>query len=130
MFRQSVWTTDLYAIDGTPNQLPSAASVSATLLTDKNGTSTVFLGYVDNNGFISVQSRAAKGDISLSSLGSFTAKVLVREGAGEPLFGLATIGNAGVPLIYAVVNQDILELSGATISAVSGITGNWSSTVV
>lgn len=130
MYRQSVWTPDLYAVVGTPNNLPSASSVSATLLTDKNGSSNVFLSYVDNNGFISVQSRAATKDISLSNLGNFTAKDQAKEGAGEPLFGLVAVANSGVPLIYVVINRDILELSGASVSVASGITGNWSSTVV
>lgn len=93
--------------------------MTATTVNQKNG-SVVLLAYVDNSGFLAVQSRETVNVTTVYS-GFSTPKRLV-EGDGKIATGLAAVGSSGEPKVIFVKGQRILELSGADVAATNWTT--------
>ncbi|KAG4438271.1 hypothetical protein IFR05_006253 [Cadophora sp. M221] len=119
VYRNSVWSPEFYAVDGTPGTITQGASMTATTINQSNG-SVVLLAYVDNSGFLTVQSR---GTVNVTAnYGGFSTPKRLVEGDGKITTGLAAVGMAGEPKVYYVVKQKILELSGTDVAAASWTT--------
>ncbi|KAH7370129.1 hypothetical protein BKA65DRAFT_487723 [Rhexocercosporidium sp. MPI-PUGE-AT-0058] len=117
VYRNSVWSSEFYAVQGTPGMITQGASMTATTVNQKNG-SVVLLAYVENSGFLTTQFRETV-NITTDYSGFSAPKRLV-EGDGKISTGLAAVGTSGEPRVYFVVNQKILELSGTDVAA-----ANW-----
>jgi hypothetical protein len=113
VYTDSVWTSDFYAVDGTPETIMGGASLTATTITQPNGT-FVFLAYVASNSFLTLQSR---GILNITQYGAFSVPVDVIQGDGESETGLGAVGVEGVPKIYFGTGQKIFELSGSAVTA-------------
>jgi hypothetical protein len=124
MYRNSVWQPDIYAIDGTMDNVPDRAATAATTITDSTGNSTILLAYGATSGFLSVQARATQGTPN-SALGAFSARVEIVEGDGQPQVGTAVVGSLGAPSIYFVSKDEMFELQAGSAFAV-----NWTKTTL
>jgi len=113
VYINSVWTADFYTVDGTPETVMGGASLTATTVTQPNGT-FVFLAYVASNSFLTVQSR---GTLNVTQYNTFSSPVNVMQGDGESETGLGAVGIEGAPKIYFGTGQKILELSGSAVTA-------------
>jgi hypothetical protein len=113
VYIDSVWTSDFYAVDGTPETIMGGASLTATTVTQPNGT-FVFLAYVASSSFLTVQSR---GILNVTQYSAFSVPVNVIQGDGESETGLGAVAVEGAPKIYFGTGQKILELSGSAVTA-------------
>jgi hypothetical protein len=113
VYINSVWTAYFYTVDGTPETVMGGASLTATTVTQPNGT-FVFLAYVASNSFLTVQSR---GTLNVTQYNTFSSPVNVMQGDGESETGLGAVGIEGAPKIYFGTGQKILELSGSAVTA-------------
>jgi hypothetical protein len=113
VYINSVWTSDFYAVDGTPETIMEGASLTATTVTQPSGI-FVFLAYVASNSFLTVQSR---GILNVTQYNAFSAPFNVIQGDGESETGIGAVGVEGAPKIYFGTGQKILELSGSAVTA-------------
>jgi hypothetical protein len=120
MYMMSAWTSDSYAIDGTPDNVPDGASITITTVAE-SANSTILLAYVAISGFLNVQARRTT-DVNH---GGFSLPVQLVEGDGYLNTGLAAVGSLGVATVLFASGQNILELSSE-----NSMGGNWTTVTI
>jgi len=63
IYISSVWTSDIYAVDGTPNTISEGAALTFTVIHQTNST-MVMLAYVSGDGYLTVQSRGTSNGMT------------------------------------------------------------------
>lgn len=119
VYMQSVWTSDFYAVDGTPNTVSEGATLTSTVIHQPNST-MMLLVYVSSDGYLTVQSRGTANETS-TVFDDFTVPVKVLQGDGGHSTGIAAFDSEGRPIIYFAKGAHILEISAADVAA-----KNWS----
>src|SRR3954465_7564474 len=118
MYAHETWLPGTQHINGTSDNLKSGATITAATVKTPTGN-IVMLAYVSKNGFLEVQTR---GTVNISDYTAYSPPVQIVEGNGQLRTGLASVDNFGVPTVYFMNGQKVLEASRLT-SANS--TGNW-----
>ncbi|KAE9374738.1 hypothetical protein N431DRAFT_372589 [Stipitochalara longipes BDJ] len=120
VYYESAWTSDFYAVDGTPNTVSEGAPLTSTVIHQPNAT-MVLLTYVASNGFLTVQSRGTANGTN-TVFHAFSAPENVIQGDGSSTTGIAAFDAQGKPMIYLMKNNHVLEISAPDVAA-----KNWSS---
>jgi predicted secreted hydrolase len=63
IYMSSVWTSYVYAVDGTPNTVSEGAALTLTVIHQTNST-MVMLAYVSGDGYLAVQSRGTSNGMT------------------------------------------------------------------
>ncbi len=121
MYAEKRWG-DTYSVDGTPQNVPSGASLTATLISG-NASSTVLLAYIAESGFLNVQTR---GTTNNTKFNAFTTPTQLIESNGHSRTGLGSVGSFGDARIIFVKDQKIFEVSNTNATA----TSNWNTTEI
>jgi hypothetical protein len=123
VYMESVWTSDFYAVDGTPNTVSEGAALTSTVIHQPNAT-TVLLVYMSSNGFLTVQSRGTVNQTN-TVFDAFSSPQQILQGGGGQMTGIAAFDSSGEPMIYFVKSDTILEISAPDVTA-----RNWTTFVV
>ena len=115
VYMQSVWTSDFYAVDGTPNTVSEGAPLTSTVIHQQNAT-IILLAYVASDGFLTAQSRGTANGTN-TVFNAFSAPENVLQGDGGSRTGIASFDNQGQPIIYFVKNNHVLEISAPSVAA-------------
>jgi hypothetical protein len=119
IYMESVWTSDFYAVDGTPNTVSEGAALTSTVIHPTNATMMVMLAYVASDGYLTVQSRGTANQTN-TAFAAFSAPQGIIQGDGDQSTGIAAFDSSGHPMIYFVKNDTILELSAPYVTS-----ANW-----
>ena len=119
VYMQSVWTSDFYAVDGTPNTVSEGAPLTSTVIHQPNAT-MVLLAYVASDGFLTTQWRGTANQTN-TVYNAFSAPQNVLQGDGGSTTGIAAFDAQGQPMIVFVKNNHVLEISAPDVAA-----KNWS----
>jgi hypothetical protein len=117
VYMASVWTSDFYAVDGTPNTLSEGAALTSTVIHQPNSTMAM-LAYVSGDGYLTVQSRGTSNGTT-TRFNAFSVPVKVLQGDGKHSTGIAAFDSEGQPIIYFVKNNHVLEISAPDVAAKS-----------
>lgn len=118
VYMESVWTSDFYAVTGTPNTVSEGAALTSTVVHETNST-IVMLAYVSSDGYLSVQSRGTANQTN-TEFNAFSTPQKIVLGDGGQTTGIAAFDSSGHPIIYFVKGNRILEISASDVEA-----GNW-----
>lgn len=118
MYAHQTWLPGTQNINGTSDNLKSGASITAATVKTPTGN-IVMLAYVSKNGFLQVQTR---GTVNISDYTAYTSPVQVVEGNGQLRTGLVSVDNSGVPTVYFMNGQKVLEVLRLTRA---NSTDNW-----
>jgi hypothetical protein len=118
-YMESVWKSDFYAVNGTPNTVSEGATLTSTVIHQTNST-IVMLAYVASDGYLTVQSRGTANQTN-TEFDAFSDPQSVYRGDGGRMTGIAAFDSLGHPKIFFVTNDTILEFSASDVAA-----GNWS----
>jgi hypothetical protein len=118
VYMESVWTSDFYAVDGTPNTVSEGAALTSAVIHQVNST-MVLLAYVSSDGYLTVQSRGTANQTN-TQFDAFSTPNKILQGDGGTMTGIAAFDSSGHPLIYFVKNDSILEVSAPDVAA-----ANW-----
>jgi hypothetical protein len=126
VYMDDAWGSVFYAVDGTANGTSQGSAMTSTVVTKSNNT-IVLLAYVSSDGNLTVQSRdTANGTQTQFNAFSVPKRILV--GDGHIPTGIAAVGSPeGMPEIYFVSNQSILEVSADDVAATNWTTFNLTS---
>jgi len=120
VYMESVWTSDFYAVNGTPNTVSEGAALTSTVVHQTNST-MVMLAYVASDGYLTVQSRGTANQTN-TEFDAFSTPQSIYRGDGEQTTGIAAFDSSGHPNIFFVNNDTILEFSALDVAA-----ANWTS---
>lgn len=123
VYMESVWTSDFYAVDGTPNTVSEGAALTSTVVHQTNST-MVMLAYVASDGYLTVQSRGTANQTN-TVFDAFSTPQEIIQGDGGQTTGIAAFDSSGHPMIYFVKNDTILELSAPDVAS-----ANWTNSAV
>jgi hypothetical protein len=119
VYMESVWTSDFYAVGGTPNKVSEGAALTSTVIHETNATS-VLLAYVSSDGFLTVQSRGTANQTN-TEFGAFSTPEEIFQGDSGHSTGIAAFDSSGEPVIYFVKDDKVFEISAMDVAA-----KNWS----
>jgi len=115
VYMEDVWTSDFYAVDGTPNTVSEGAPLTSTVVHQPNNATMVLLTYVASNGFLTVQSRGTNG--TNTAFAAFSTPQNVLQSDGSSTTGIAAFDAQGQPMIYFVKNNHVLQISAPDVAA-------------
>lgn len=115
VYMESTWTSDVYAVDGTPNTVSEGAALTSTVIHETNAT-VVLLAYVSSDGFLTVQSRGTANQTA-TVFDAFSSPDQIFQGDGGHTTGMAAFDAGGSPVIYFVKNDTVLEISAVDVAA-------------
>ncbi|CZR50163.1 uncharacterized protein PAC_00035 [Phialocephala subalpina] len=118
VYMESVWKSDFYAVNGTPNTVSEGASLTSTVVHQTNLT-VVMLAYVASDGYLTVQSRGTANQTNIE-FDAFSTPQGIYRGDGGQTTGIAAFDSSGHPIIFFVRNDTILEFSAPDVAA-----ANW-----
>lgn len=87
VYMESVWTSDFYAVDGTPNTVSEGAALTSAVIHQTNST-MVLLAYVSSNGYLTVQSRETTNQTN-TVFDAFSTPKQILQGDGGRTTGIA-----------------------------------------
>jgi hypothetical protein len=111
LYNNSVWTSNIFSVDGTASSLAVGASMTATTIGNN-----MLLAYVSSTGFLTVQSR---GTTNVTQYNEFNRPKTLLEGDGSVATGIAAVDLGGEPKVYFVSERKILELSATDVGALN-----------
>jgi hypothetical protein len=108
IYMSSVWTSDFYAVDGTPNTVSEGAALTFTVIHQTN-SAMVMLAYVSGDGYLTVQSRRTLNGTTMQ-FDAFSIPPKALQGDGSHSTGIAAFDAEGLPLIHFVKSDHILKI--------------------
>jgi len=114
---ESAWTSDFYAVNGTPNTVSEGAALTSTVVHQTNST-MVMLAYVASDGYLTVQWRGTANQTN-TEFDAFSTPQSLYRGDGGQTTGIAAFDSLGQPRIVFVDNDTILEFSAPDVAAAS-----------
>jgi len=116
VYMDDAWTSDFYVIDGTADRISQGSAMTSTVMNQSN-SSTVLLAYFSSDGSLTVQSRGTANGTQ-TEFNAFSIPKTILVGDGHIPTGITAIeSSGGVPIIYFVKNQTILEISFDDVAA-------------
>jgi len=126
VYMEDAWESDFYAVDGTADGISQRSAMTSTVVNQSN-SSMVLLAYFSSDGILTVQSRGTANGTQ-TQFNAFSVPKTILMGDGHIPTGIAAFGSSGgMPEIYFVWDQSILEVSANDVAATNWTTFNLTS---
>lgn len=126
VYMDDAWTSKFYAVDGTAGGISQGSAMTSTVVNQSN-SSMVLLAYFSSDGNLTVQSRGTANGTQ-TQFNAFSVPKTILVGDGYIPTGIAAFGSpGGMPEIYFVSGQNILEVSADDVAATNWTTFNLTS---
>lgn len=126
VYMDDAWGSDFYAVDGTADGISQGSAMTSTVVNQSN-SSMVLLAYFSSDGNLTVQSRGTANGTQ-TQFNAFSVPRTILVGDGHIPTGIAAFGSSGgMPEIYFVSDQSILEVSANDVAATNWTTFNLTS---